>query len=163
MAGVSGTLLYLLLRGVAHLSNQHVFLIATPTVIIYFFAFRAVNRSSAFASGSVGGHAHVDSNNNGNSDVASSLVTSMSPRSDEEYGEDEATQLQRTVDEATIEANPIAQKGRSCRVMGLIWWRATQLALVYVIIFCLSFFHPQFMIRLLSSSLSMWHQLDLQV
>jgi battenin len=106
MAGVSGTLLYLLLRGVAHLSNQSIFLIATPTVIIYYIAFRIINRAAPY-----GGNATAPlipssaMTIDGNDEEASNGISALPP--------------------------PVYEKGRTCRVLGMVWWRSTQLALVY--------------------------------
>lgn len=41
-AGISGTVTLLLLKG-AGLANQYIFIIAIPTIFIYFFAFRWLN------------------------------------------------------------------------------------------------------------------------
>jgi hypothetical protein len=53
IAAVGGTLVYLLLHSVIGLTNQQVFLFCTPTILLYYIAFRWVYKSTV--------HAHDDS------------------------------------------------------------------------------------------------------
>jgi battenin len=132
MAGVGGSLFYIAVYSGIGLSNQAVFLILLPTVLVYWITFKYISRPSLLLQAHVNAAGSPSSQSSGTDDATASLLhPSHQKNVDIDYSDDsDSLELESAVAEQTS-FSPESAWDRTLRVLKHVFSPALQLGLVY--------------------------------